>query len=92
MKRREFIKGSAIIGATLASNSVVGKNSGLIGTSDSRKVHRILDMQRTTVGTLPILRGFAGDQQDYVSPYVLFDEFGPVSLTSGSDPLRTRYL
>lgn len=88
MKRREFIKGSAIVGATLASNSIVGKGSGLIASPDSRKVHRILDMQRTMVGTLPILRGFAGDQQDYVSPFVLFDEFGPVSLTAGSDPLR----
>jgi redox-sensitive bicupin YhaK (pirin superfamily) len=40
------------------------------------------------VGTLPILRAFAGDQNDYVSPYVLFDEFGPVTLNPGDKPLR----
>ncbi|MBK7432094.1 MAG: hypothetical protein IPI62_14560 [Bacteroidetes bacterium] len=33
---------------------------------------------KTMVGTLPVLRAFAGDNNDYVSPYVFFDEFGPV--------------
>lgn len=54
----------------------------------SRKVHRILQADRAMVGTLPILRAFAGDHLDLVSPYVLLDEFGPVELQAGSDPLR----
>lgn len=88
MKRRKFIKGSAIVGATIASNSLIGCNSGMYESKTYRKVFKILNADRTQVGTLPILRAFAGDHLDHVSPYVLFDEFGPVDLAAGSDPLR----
>jgi redox-sensitive bicupin YhaK (pirin superfamily) len=40
------------------------------------------------VGTLPVLRAFAGDHNDYVSPYVFFDEFGPVKVNPKDEPLR----
>ena len=88
MKRRTILKGSAILGASLASPLLVTRDSGLLSSLNQRKVYRILNADRTKVGTLPILRAFAGDHQDYVSPYVLFDEFGPVALKAGSDPLR----
>ncbi len=54
----------------------------------SRTVRKVLNMHRTKVGTLPILRGFAGNHLDFVSPYVLFDEFGPVTMEPGAAPLR----
>ena len=88
MKRRKFIKGSAILGASIASPLLLQCESGLVEQKGSRKVFRILNADRTTVGTLPILRAFAGDHLDHVSPYVLFDEFGPVDLNPGNDPLR----
>ncbi len=88
MKRRQFIKGSAIVGASLASPVVLKAESGMYSSAAARKVYRILNADRTTVGTLPILRAFAGDHQDYVSPWVMLDEFGPVDLQAGSDPLR----
>lgn len=88
MKRRKFIKGSAIVGASIAGGSLVVANSGLLTPKTARKVYRILNADRTKVGTLPILRAFAGDHLDHVSPYVLFDEFGPVDLRPGADPLR----
>jgi len=53
-----------------------------------RKVFRILAADRVNVGTLPVMRAFAGNHLDRVSPYVLFDEFGPVNLAAESDPLR----
>jgi len=87
MKRREFIKGSAIVGATLATPTILG-NSGIIPSGNGRKVYRILNAQRSMVGTLPVLRAFAGDQTDHVSPYVFFDEFGPVKVNAGAKPLR----
>ena len=87
MKRRKFIKGSAIVGASVVSPALIS-NCGIISTGAARKVYRILDTERTRVGTLPILRAFAGDQNDHVSPYVLFDEFGPVTLQAGDAPLR----
>lgn len=87
MKRREFIKGSAIIGVTIATPSLVSC-TGMFYTKTYRKVFKILNADRAMVGTLPILRAFAGDHLDHVSPYVMFDEFGPVDLRAGSDPLR----
>ena len=88
MKRREFIKGSAIIGATAITPSLLKNASGMVASSNSRKVYRVLTANRTMVGTLPVLRAFAGDQNDYVSPYVFFDEFGPVQVNPNDKPLR----
>src|SRR5687768_16082116 len=88
MTRRKFIKGSAIIGATVAVPELLKATSGLFETGTGRKVYRVLDTDKTMVGTLPVLRAFAGDHNDYVSPYVFFDEFGPVSVNPKDKPLR----
>ena len=88
MERRQFIKGSAIVGATVASTSLIVSQSGMFENKTNRKVFQILDTDRVNVGTLPVLRAFAGDHLDHVSPYVLFDEFGPVYTPAGSAPLR----
>ena len=88
MERRKFIKGSAIVGATIATTTLVVSQSGIMETKTNRKVFQILNTDRVNVGTLPVLRAFAGDHLDHVSPYVLFDEFGPVYTAPGDDPLR----
>ena len=88
MERRHFIKGSAILGLSAAAAGVLARTSGMYLGRQERKVHRILSADRVNVGTLPVLRVFAGDHTDYVSPYVLFDEFGPVTVAAGADPLR----
>jgi len=87
MERREFIKGSAILGMTIASNGLV-TNSGMYHDKSKRKIYQILNADSVNVGTLPVMRAFAGNHKDYVSPYVLFDEFGPVNVEAGADPLR----
>ena len=88
MKRGEFIKGSAIIGASLAIPNLLKAASGLFSTGKERKVRQVLTANKTMVGTLPVLRAFAGDNNDYVSPYVFFDEFGPVMVDPKQKPLR----
>ena len=88
MERRKFIKGSAIIGLGVTSAAALGRTAGMYLAKQERKVYRVLSAASVNVGTLPVLRVFAGDRNDYVSPYVLFDEFGPVSVAAGSDPLR----
>lgn len=88
MKRREFIKGSAILGASVAIPFLAKGNSGMLEGGSGRKVFKILNTEKTMVGTLPVLRAFAGDHTDHVSPYVFFDEFGPVEVTPKSKPLR----
>ncbi len=88
MERRQFIKGSAIIGATAVIPDLLKAASGLVGTEKVRKVHGVINASKTMVGTLPVLRAFAGDNNDYVSPYVFFDEFGPVTVNPKDKPLR----
>lgn len=88
MKRRKFIKGSAILGLTVAQQNLLIANSGMYHEKTQRKIHRILSSDRIEVGTLPVMRAFAGNHLDMVSPYVLFDEFGPVNVDPGADPLR----
>ncbi len=87
MKRSEFIKGSAIIGASIAMPNLLKAASGLMD-GKGRKVHQVISANKTMVGTLPVLRSFAGDNNDYVSPYVFFDEFGPVKVDPRAKPLR----
>ncbi|HNP47506.1 MAG TPA: pirin-like C-terminal cupin domain-containing protein [Bacteroidia bacterium] len=88
MKRREFIKGSAIIGATVATPGIIKGASGMFESEKGRKIYTVLNANKTMVGTLPVLRAFAGDNNDYVSPYVFFDEFGPVHVNPKDKPLR----
>src|SRR3954464_3949085 len=88
MKRRQFIKGSAIIGASLTVPNLLKADSGMVENKTGRKVHGVLIANKTMVGTLPVLRAFAGDNNDYVSPYVFFDEFGPVKVNAKDKPLR----
>lgn len=86
--RKEFIKGSAILGASLAMPSLLLGRSGMYSGVGNRKIYRILNSDRVNVGTLPVMRAFAGNHLDHVSPFVLFDEFGPVNVTPGADALR----
>jgi quercetin 2,3-dioxygenase len=80
MDRRRFIKGSAIIGATVAVPDLLKASSGLESSRSARGVYRLLNANKSMVGTLPVLRAFAGDHNDYVSPFVFFDEFGPLKV------------
>ena len=68
MKRREFIRGSAIIGASLSIPSILKGDSGFFSEESERTVYQVLNAKKTMVGTLPVIRAFAGDQNDYVSP------------------------
>ena len=42
------------------------------------------DCKRTMVQNVPVLRGFAGDHTDLVSPFVMLDEFGPLQIDPGT--------
>ena len=88
MNRKEFIKGSAILGVSIAMPSFLYGQSGMYSGKGNRKIYRILNADRVNVGTLPVMRAFAGDNLDHVSPFVLFDEFGPVDVRPGADALR----
>ena len=88
MKRRQFLQQSAILGFTVTSGGLLIARSGMYHEDSERKLFRILRADGVNVGTLPVMRAFAGNHLDHVSPFVLLDEFGPVDLSAGSDPLR----
>lgn len=88
MSRRKFIKGSAILGASVAAPSLLYGQSGMYSSKHNRKIYRILNADPAMVGTLPVMRAFAGNETDYVSPFVFFDEFGPVNIKPGTDALK----
>jgi redox-sensitive bicupin YhaK (pirin superfamily) len=86
MQRREFIKGSAILGAVSVISPLVNA-SGLLGSPTERKVFQVINTSRLAFSGITGLRAFAGDYTDYVSPFVVFDEFGPMDLAP-KQPLR----
>ena len=71
MLRRRFIKGSAILGAAATVPNWLRAASGMWGEGGERKVAQVLECQRTMVQNVPVLRGFAGDHTDLVSPFVM---------------------
>ena len=90
MNRREFIKGCAMLGFGLAAPTLLLGRSGMFenNSASARQIRRVISAKRSKVGTLPILRAFAGNHTDYVSPFVMLDEFGPVNLEPQAEPLR----
>ena len=88
MERRNFIKGSAILGMTLAGMDQLVSKSGMYHGTSQRKIYRIITAEGVNVGTLPVMRAFAGNHTDYVSPFLLFDEFGPIEVKPDADPYK----
>ena len=84
MLRRQFVKGSAIVGAAAVAPSWLRAASGMWSAGQERKVAQVLECKRTMVQNVPVLRGFAGDHTDLVSPFVMLDEFGPLQIDPGT--------
>ncbi len=53
-------------------------------TDKERKVAKVLECKATMVQNVPVIRGFAGNHTDLVSPFVMLDEFGPLQIDPGS--------
>jgi redox-sensitive bicupin YhaK (pirin superfamily) len=85
--RKQFINRSAILGASVMVSPMLYGAYGLISDEGSRAVRQIINPRGLKVGTLPIVRAFPGGNKDYVSPFVLLDEFGPVTLEPEMEPL-----
>jgi len=84
MLRRQFLKGSAIVGAAVSTPQWLRAASGMWSESGERKVAQVLECKRTMVQNVPVLRGFAGNHTDLVSPFVMLDEFGPLQIDPGT--------
>lgn len=88
MQRREFINRSAILGASLvAGGSLVKGAYGMVSDISSRSVIQVLDPHRSMVGSIPIIRAFPGGKRDFISPFLLLDEFGDIYMEPKADPV-----
>ena len=84
MLRREFLQGSAIVGASLVLPRVLRASSGMWAEGGERKIAKVLTARSTLVQNTPVIRSFAGNHTDLVSPWVMLDEFGPVRVEPGT--------
>ena len=84
MRRAQFIRGSAIVGAAAIIPRFLTAGSGMFEVSGERKVAQILNAKRSMVQNVPVLRAFAGGKNDLVSPFVMLDEFGPLDVDPGT--------
>lgn len=84
MKRRAFLKGSAIVGASLVLPRLATATSGMFSSPTERRIAQVLDARRTMVQNVPVLRSFGGGKLDLVSPFVMLDEFGPLQIDPGT--------
>jgi hypothetical protein len=55
MKRRDILKGSAIVSAVLTTPVILKSHSALFASKSERKVYRVLTADKTMVGTLSVL-------------------------------------
>jgi redox-sensitive bicupin YhaK (pirin superfamily) len=84
MLRREFLQGSAIVGASLVLPRILRASSGMWTEGGERKISKVLTARSTMVQNTPVIRSFAGNHTDLVSPWVMLDEFGPMRVEPGT--------
>ncbi len=88
MNRRQFVKDSAIVGASIVTPNLLTFSSGLAESHSKRKVAKVLTARKSMVQEVSVLRAFAGDKTDFVSPFVLLDEFGPIEIKPNSSGFK----
>ncbi len=83
MRRIQFLRNSAIAGASLAVPRFTFSSSGMYSVTGERRVSQVMNSKRTMVQNVPVLRAFGGGENDLVSPFVMLDEFGPFQVKPG---------
>lgn len=86
MKRRDFIKKSAIM--TTGISAVHSTHASTLGQEQKlRTVYKIIDSTAGGMGNMALKNIIQGNYQHYVSPFFLLDEFGPLQLSKAA-PFR----
>ncbi len=86
MNRRHFIKTSSIMAAGISISKMLSASSFTQGSS-YRSVYKILNPTISNMGKMGLKNIIQGNYQNYVSPFFLIDEFGPMHLPKGA-PFR----
>ena len=64
MLRREFLQGSAIVGASLVLPRILRASSGMWAEGGERTIARVLTAKSTMVQNTPVIRSFACNHND----------------------------
>jgi len=66
---------------TIVSNNSESRAADRTKTPRPREVYKIINTRLSHLGELPLNRAFSGEFTNYVSPFYVVDEFGPVTLS-----------
>ena len=85
MNRREFNKNSILM--TMGIFAYGALSNSWVKSSNKRSVYKVIDSTSGGMGHLNLKNIIQGDYQNYVSPFFLVDEFGPMNLSKNT-PFR----
>jgi hypothetical protein len=84
MNRRHFIKNTAMITTAMLAGNLTSASEPQNG---ERNIYKILSASDAHLGSLALKNVIRGNYKNYVSPFFILDEFGPMMLPKGS-PFR----
>lgn len=87
MNRRHFNRQLAIITLGLTTKPILPLKASIKMNSQSRTIYKIINPSAGGLGKMGLKNIIQGNDQNYVSPFYLFDEFGPMQLPKGA-PFR----
>lgn len=87
MNRKNFIKKLAIMTTVVTGGNALSSMTLSEKHSKARTIHKVISPAAGGLGKLPLKNIIQGDYQNYVSPFFIFDEFGPMQLPQGA-PFR----
>lgn len=86
MNRRLFNKKLIVIAMGIVFKNLIPKNSS-VKEGKRRSIYKIINTSSGGMGLMGLKNIIQGDYQNYVSPFFLLDEFGPMDLPKGA-PFR----
>jgi redox-sensitive bicupin YhaK (pirin superfamily) len=87
MDRKDFIKKIGIMATVMSGGSLLTSMESSYSQKKARTIHKVISPTAGDLGTLTLKNIVQGNYQNYVSPFYLFDEFGPMHLAKGA-PFR----
>jgi redox-sensitive bicupin YhaK (pirin superfamily) len=87
MNRKKFIKTLTTMATVITGGSLLTTMASLSNQQKKRTIHKVISPTSDNLGKLPLKNIIQGNYQNYVSPFFLFDEFGPMQLPKGA-PFR----
>lgn len=87
MNRKKFIKKIATVATVLTGVNIFNSMASLTNQQKKRTIYKVISPSAGDMGRMQLKNIVQGNYQNYVSPFFLIDEFGPMQLPKGA-PFR----